>query len=118
MLEKHDINNIFLATDDIYYQDLVIKNFKDLVRYRERTVSLDGKPVHFLCSKDERYRFDREVMFDTYLLAMSNYFLYSFSNTSYLALTIGINNFKKIDCINIPLQKQTQTSYGFGVEIK
>ena len=40
------------------------------------------------------------MVLDAYLLSETKYFLYCFSNVSYLALTMGINNFKKIDCIN------------------
>jgi hypothetical protein len=101
MLDGNNIDSIFLATDDVYYRDIMTQNFKNLVKYRDETISLDRNPIHF-CEKRERWLIDKEVMADIYLLAMSNYFLYSFSNVSYLALTVGINGFKKIYCINYP----------------
>ncbi len=98
MIDSNEIDNIFLATDDIYYVNRMISKFGNIVKYRKDiTISMDGKPLHFI---DNRTKINKELMMDVYLLSESKYLLYCFSNVSYLALTIGINNFKKIKCIN------------------
>ncbi len=98
MLSTNIIDNIFLATDDIFYLNNIISKFGNIVRHRnDKTISLDGKPIHFI---ENRTKINKEMLIDAYLLSNSNYFLYCYSNVSYLALTMGINNFKKIDCIN------------------
>ena len=98
MLEKHDIDNIYLATDDQYYKDLVLNEFGGIVKTRDVTISLDRRPIHFI---DDRTNINLEVMTDVYLLSKCNYFLYCFSNVSYSALVLGVNDFKDIDCVNI-----------------
>ena len=84
--------------DDMFYIDKIISRFGNIVKYyKDKTISLDGRPLHFI---DDRTKLNKELMTDVYLLSESKYFLYCFSNVSYLALTMGINNFKKIKCIN------------------
>ncbi len=97
MLSNNTINSIFLSTDDIVYQNLLIEKFGDIVKYRDKDISMNGNPLHFI---DDRTELNKDLMMDIYLLSKSKYFLYSFSNVSYLALTIGINNFEKIKCLN------------------
>jgi hypothetical protein len=98
MIDNNEIDNIFLATDDIFYINNMISRFGSIVKYRkDRKISFDGRPLHFI---DDRTELNKELMIDVYLLSESKYFLYCFSNVSYLALTMGINNFKKIKCIN------------------
>lgn len=98
MLDSNEIDNIFLATDDIYYIDNMKSKFGNIVKHRDDiTISKDGRPLHFI---DDRTKINKELMTDVYLLSQAKFFLYCFSNVSYLALTLGINNFKKIQCIN------------------
>jgi len=98
MIDNNEIDNIFLATDDMFYIDKITSRFGNIVKYyKDKTISLDGRPLHFI---DDRTKLNKELMTDVYLLSESKYFLYCFSNVSYLALTMGINNFKKIKCIN------------------
>jgi len=98
MIDNNEIDNIFLATDDMFYIDKITSRFGNIVKYyKDKTISLDGRPLHFI---DDRIKLNKELMTDVYLLSESKYFLYCFSNVSYLALTMGINNFKKIKCIN------------------
>ena len=93
-----NIDNIFLATDDIYYVNNLQSRYGDKLRFRkDKKISIDGGPIHFI---EDRTLINRELMIDVYLLSQSKYFLYCFSNVSYLALTLGINNFIKIDCLN------------------
>jgi hypothetical protein len=98
MIDENEIDNIFLATDDMYYVNSMKLKFGDIVKYREtNTISLDSCPIHLI---EDRTKINKEVMIDIYLLSESKYFLYCFSNVSYLALTMGINNFKQINCLN------------------
>lgn len=97
MLNNNDITSIFLATDDILYRKLLIDKYGDILKYREQNISMDGKPIHRI---PDRSKINKDLMIDIYLLSKSKYFLYSFSNVSYLALVMGIENFKKIKCIN------------------
>ena len=76
------------------------KNFSNYkIVYTEKNVSKDGRPIHFDLSN--RKKLNQELMIDVYLLSKSKYFLYCFSNVSYLALIMGIHDFDKIDCVNI-----------------
>ena len=97
-IEKNDIKNILLCTDDIKYINLLKENFGDMVVYNySNTVSLDGKPLHFI---RDRTNLNKQVLSDVYLLSKCEHFLYCYSNVSYLAATIGINNFKTLELLN------------------
>lgn len=96
MLDNYEIDNIFLATDDIRYQNLIVKKYGEIVKYKsDKTISHDGEIYIYV---DDRSKLNQEVMLDVYLLSNCKYLLYSFSNVSYLALTMGIENFSKILC--------------------
>lgn len=96
-IENYKLDSIFLSTDDIKYQNALIKEFGDLVIYTEKTISKDGKPIHFISDRSVIFQ---EVMLDVYLLSQCKYFLYCFSNVSYSSLILGIDNFINIECIN------------------
>lgn len=98
MLEKHDIDRIFLATDDMRYQNEMLKYFGNLVVYEsDKTISTNGKAIHL---RRSRQGLNFEVIKDIYCLSQSPYFLYSFSNVSYLALILGIEKFQDTGCLN------------------
>lgn len=97
MFDNYDIDNIFISTDDIFYRDLLISEFGEIVRFNNHTIGSEKKPIHFI---ENRTDINKEMIKDVYLISQSPYFLYSFSNVSYLALTMGIKNFKKINCLN------------------
>ena len=97
MIDNYDIDNIFISTDDIFYRNLLISEFGNMIRFNDHCISLDSNPIHFI---DNRVDINKEMIKDVYLISQSPYFLYSFSNVSYLALTMGIKNFKKINCLN------------------
>ena len=61
-------------------------------------ISSGSQSIHHNCSN--RSQVNEEVLSSVYLLSKCNYFLYSFSNVSLLALIMGINNFKFVDYIN------------------
>lgn len=98
MIDKHDIERIFLATDDIKYKNLIVGEFGKMVSFRENTISTDGRPIHHT---RDRSLINKEVMLDVYLLSQCKYLLYCFSNVSHSALILGIENFIDYDCINI-----------------
>lgn len=96
LLYENELNSIFLATDDIFYQNMLVSNFGNIVKFRkENIISENGKP--FFYDNADRTIVNKEVVLDLYLLANCKYFLYSFSNVSYTALTIGYKNFLKIE---------------------
>ena len=98
MLDKHDIDRIFLATDDIRYQNELVRYFGKLVTFEsDKTISQNGKAIHL---KRNRKRINFEVMKDIYSLSQSPYLLYSFSNVSYVALILGIDKFHDSGCLN------------------
>lgn len=100
MTSENDIKRIFISTDDMKYIDFINDNFSNYeIVYTEKNISKDGIPIHFDLSN--RKKLNQELMIDVYLLSKSKYFLYCFSNVSYLALIMGIHNFNKIDCVNI-----------------
>jgi hypothetical protein len=97
-LKENNLNKLFLSTDDIHYLELIKKYFSDNLLYNENNlISTDGQPIHF--SKN-RSRANKDVLLDVYLLSNCKYFLYCFSNVSYLALTIGSKRLKNIKNIN------------------
>jgi hypothetical protein len=94
---KNKIDKIFLCTDDFNYINLLINNFGDLVEYNKNNlISYNGDPIHFSNNKEI---INKEVLIDVYLLSNCHYFLYCFSNVSFLALTLGVD--KIIDFKNI-----------------
>lgn len=93
-----DIHNIFLATDDTKYLNLLKERYGDLVVYDNTIhISLDGIPLHRL---DNRKLINEEVLSNVYILSKCCHFMYSFSNVSLLALIMGANNHQTISNIN------------------
>jgi len=98
MFNTYDIDSIYLATDDYKYFDLFNNKYNGLVKFNNNNiVSKDDRPIHFI---EDRTEINKQVMMDINTLVKCPYFLYNYSNVSYLALTIGINKFKAIHCVN------------------
>lgn len=97
-LKDYELNKIFLSTDDNYYIELLKNTYKELLIYNEdNLISYDGTPLHF---SNNRKKTNKDVLIDVYLLSNCEYFLYCYSNVSYLALTLGSNKQKFIKNIN------------------
>jgi len=97
-IEKYEIENIFLATDDEYYYEELRQKFGNKVtRNLEHSISMNGKPLHLNL---RRRQINREMLEDVYVLSKCPYFLYSFSNVSHLALIMGAGDFTRIKCLN------------------
>lgn len=97
-LSEHELDKIFLSTDDNHYLQLIKTNFKGKVLYNENNlISHDGTPLHFSA---DRKKTNKDVLLDVYLLSNCKYFLYCYSNVSYLALTLGSKTQKHIKNIN------------------
>jgi hypothetical protein len=98
-LNENQLNKIFLSTDDNYYLELIKNNFKEILVYNENNlISHDGNPLHFL---NDRKKINKEVLLDVYLLSNCEYFLYCFSNVSFLALTLGVDRIKNFKNLNV-----------------
>jgi hypothetical protein len=98
ILTEHKLDKIFLSTDDNYYLQLIKTNFKEKVLYNENNlISYDGNPLHF---SNDRKKTNKDVLLDVYVLSNCEYFLYCYSNVSYLALTLGSKKQKHIKNIN------------------
>jgi hypothetical protein len=98
-LDSHsEIDRIFLATDDEYYQKLIFDNFDNIVSM-DCVRSSDGLPIH-LEGKHSDDTLYSQVLTDCYMISKCKYFMYCFSNVSFLAMTMGINNFSAIHCFN------------------
>jgi hypothetical protein len=98
MFDNYYIDSIYLATDDYKYLDMFNKKYNGLVKFNTNNIiSKDNRPIHFI---EDRTEINKQVMIDINTLTKCPYFLYNYSNVSYLALTIGINKFKAIHCIN------------------
>lgn len=93
-----NINKIFVSTDDFNYLNIILNTFgnKNVVYNDKNLISRDGKPLHTIF---DRKRINKEVMSDVYLLSKCNNILYSFSNVSFLSLSM-MDNFNK-QLINI-----------------
>ena len=95
-----EIDRIFLATDDYHYRSLVECEFKNLVVFnRKNIISTNSEPIHL----GLRFPTDRlydEVLSDCFILSKCKYMLYSLSNVSHLALTMGAKTFKEIKCFH------------------
>ena len=97
-LETTDVQNIFLATDDIKYLNLFKEKYNNLLSYDQSLlISFDDTPLHNL---PDRNRVNEEVLSSVFILSRCSHFLYSFSNVSLLALIMGANNFKTIMNLN------------------
>jgi hypothetical protein len=98
-LNSGQVNNIFLCTDDKKYLDVLLDKYGEIIIYdKTLTISNNSQSLHHHTSN--RTKINQEVLSSVYLLSKCNYFLYSFSNVSFLALIMGIYNFKKIDNLN------------------
>ena len=96
--ETTNVQNIFLATDDLKYLNALLNRYGDLVIYDDKnTISSDNTPLHTLSDRD---RINEEVLSSVYLLSKCSHFLYSFSNVSLLALILGVHNFQTILNLN------------------
>ena len=96
-LDKKE-SSIFLSTDDFKYIDLLQKRYGNILKYNSNnTISRDGLPLHF---RFDRNKLNEEVLSDVFLLSSCKKFFYCYSNVSYLALTLGINNFNHMELIN------------------
>jgi len=99
VLNENNLSKIFLSTDDNYYLQLIKNNFKENVIYNENNlISYDGNPLHF---SNNRKKTNKDVLLDVYLLSNCKYFLYCYSNVSYLALSLGYQKQEYIKNINL-----------------
>lgn len=98
-IEKYPTHKIFIATDDNTYLSIIRDKYGSKVVFNEgHMISYNGNPLH--TNHVNRERVNREVMLDVYLLSCCDYILYSFSNVSFLALSIMENHKKEIININ------------------
>lgn len=98
-LNSGQVNKVFLCTDDKKYLDALIDKYGKIIIYdKSLTISDNSQSLHHHTSN--RTKINEEVLSSVYLLSKCNYFLYSFSNVSFLALIMGVNNLKKIDNLN------------------
>jgi hypothetical protein len=93
-----DIQNIFLATDDIKYLNPIKERYGNMVTYDDTIhISSDNAPLHNLPNRDI---INEEVLSSVFILSSCSHFLYSFSNVSLLALIMGANHHKTILNLN------------------
>lgn len=96
--EVTDVQNIFLATDDVKYLNPIRERYGNLVLYDESIhISTDSNPLHNLPNRDI---INEEVLSSVFILSRCSHFLYSFSNVSLLALIMGVNNYQTIANLN------------------
>lgn len=93
-----DIENIFLATDDIKYLDSLKERYGSLILY-DNTIHISSNdfPLHNLPNRDI---INEEVLSSVFILSNCRHFLYSFSNVSLLALIMGANHHQTILNLN------------------
>lgn len=96
--DNTNVENIFLATDDLKYLNLIKQRYGDIVVYDDTIqISSDDTPLHNLPNRD---LVNEEVLSSVYILSRCSHFLYSFSNVSLLALIMGANDFQTIMNLN------------------
>lgn len=100
ILQESGLGLIYLATDDKKYLDGFINRYgPETIKFNVRNeISHDSTPLH---TRPNREKINYEVLSDVYFLKNSEYFCYTYSNVSLLALIMGINNFKRIQNLNI-----------------
>lgn len=99
LIDKTKKEKIFVSTDDEYYLNGLLNRYGNKIIFdKSLQISSGSQSIHHNCSN--RLQINEEVLSSVYLLSKCNYFLYSFSNVSLLALIMGIDNFKFIDYIN------------------
>lgn len=93
-----DIENIFLATDDIKYLNSLKERYGNLILY-DNTIHISSNdfPLHNLPNRDI---INEEVLSSVFILSNCRHFLYSFSNVSLLALIMGANHHQTILNLN------------------
>ena len=93
-----DIENIFLATDDIKYLNSLKERYGSLLLYDDMIhISSNDFPLHNLPNRDI---INEEVLSSIFILSRCSHFLYSFSNVSLLALIMGANHHHTILNLN------------------
>lgn len=99
-LNESPVDKIFVATDDIEYLNSLLTRYgENIIIYNKSNIySTDGLPIH---GRYEKERVNYEVMMDVFLLSQCDYFLYCFSNVSFLALILMDDYTKKIKNINL-----------------
>lgn len=99
LIDSFSHKKIFIATDDKKYLDFMLDRYGDRILYDSTIeISSNSQSLHHNCL--DRSKINEEVLSNVYLLSKCNYFLYSFSNVSLLALIMGVKNFKFIDYLN------------------
>lgn len=89
-------NNTNLIISDQQVLDF-FKPVYNSVNFDYNLISYDGNPLHF---SNNRKKTNKDFLLDVYVLSNCNYFLYCYSNVSYLALTLGFEKQKHIKNIN------------------
>lgn len=99
-IETQNADIVHVATDDMSYRQEIKKYFGKIVVFdEEKEISTNGMPLHL--GAKNRSIINEQVLEDVYLLSKVDYFLYSFSNVSQLALIMGINQHSEKKCINL-----------------
>lgn len=94
IINKNNIDRIFLATDDVRYYDLIVSKYGEMVTINHgKTMSSDGTPLHF---NGDRVRLNKEVLLDVLLLSNCGYLVYTLSNVGFLSSMFGVNKLKTI----------------------
>jgi hypothetical protein len=103
MIDVQRLNSekIFVSTDDKRYLDLMINEYglENILYDSSMLISHTGNAVHKSFA-DQKFRVNKESLMSAYLLSKCKRFLYCFSNLSYIALIMGVNDFEFIQNIN------------------
>jgi hypothetical protein len=113
---EHRVTSIFLSTDDSKYLRFVEKNWPALMVPREYPLSrTNRKPLHLNLENDDLVaESDHGAMKDAVALASCDFFLYSASNLSHFALTLGADSHVAIQALPKNESVARWLAYKFG----
>ena len=101
IINKHQIDMIFLSTEERQYLQLFKKVYGKKVFYLKSSYRSNKNDAFEVYPRNNhRYKLGREIVIDTYLLSETDHFIYVNSNVSEAALALNSNKNQKTYEIN------------------
>ncbi len=102
VIKTHNIEGIFVATDDLEKLELLIKKYGDKVIYTDSVRATDGSQTgihhdqNLINRKNHKYLLGLEVLIDMLMLSNCSLLIGGHSNITYTAMIFNNNQYEKI----------------------